>query len=149
MSAIGNFSTGENQLYYIKKPQTAKYDIYNATTGQYFEYDLDEEPTYYGDGKGYSADTYRIVKDGKMGMLKNDGSILYEAVYDEIDRSPYNQYLSDEMKESDDLIYGVIFATVKNGKVKAKKNAKGKKVEITAMATDGSGKKKSVTIKIR
>ena len=41
------------------------------------------------------------------------------------------------------------FATVKNGKVKAKKNAKGKKVKITAMATDGSGKKKSVTIKIR
>lgn len=108
VSAIGNFSTGENQLYYIKKPQTAKYDIYNATTGKYFEYDLDEEPTYYGDGKGYSADTYRIVKDGKMGMLKNDGSILYEAVYDEIDRSPYNQYLSDEMKESDDLIYGVM-----------------------------------------
>ena len=41
------------------------------------------------------------------------------------------------------------FATVKNGKVKARKNAKGKKVKITAMATDGSGKKKSVTIKIR
>lgn len=38
---------------------------------------------------------------------------------------------------------------MKNGKVKAKKNAKGKKVKITAMATDGSGKKKSVTIKIR
>lgn len=37
----------------------------------------------------------------------------------------------------------------KSGKVTAKKGAKGKKVKITAMATDGSGRKKTVTIKIR
>ncbi len=36
-----------------------------------------------------------------------------------------------------------------SGKVKALKAGKGKKVRITAMATDGSGKKKSVTIKIK
>ena len=41
------------------------------------------------------------------------------------------------------------YATVSSsGKVKALKAGKGKKVKITAMATDGSGKKKSVTIKI-
>lgn len=36
-----------------------------------------------------------------------------------------------------------------SGKVTALKAGKGKKVKITAMATDGSGKKKSVTIKIK
>lgn len=36
-----------------------------------------------------------------------------------------------------------------SGKVKALKAGKGKKVKITAMATDGSGKKKSITIKIK
>ena len=42
------------------------------------------------------------------------------------------------------------YATVNaSGKVKALKAGKGKKVKITAMATDGSGKKKSVTIKIK
>lgn len=42
------------------------------------------------------------------------------------------------------------YATVNSfGKVKAFKAGKGKKVKITAMATDGSGKKKSVTIKIK
>lgn len=42
------------------------------------------------------------------------------------------------------------YATVdKNGKVKAKKAGKGKKVTITAKATDGSGKKASVKIKIK
>lgn len=42
------------------------------------------------------------------------------------------------------------YATVSSsGKVKALKAGKGKKVKITAMATDGSGKKKSVTIKIK
>ena len=42
------------------------------------------------------------------------------------------------------------YATVdKNGKVKAKKAGRGKKVTITAKATDGSGKKASVKIKIK
>lgn len=42
------------------------------------------------------------------------------------------------------------YATVSSaGKVKALKAGKGKKVKITAMATDGSGKKKAVTIKIK
>ncbi len=42
------------------------------------------------------------------------------------------------------------YATVSSsGKVKALKAGKGKKVKITAMATDGSGKKKTVIIKIK
>lgn len=42
------------------------------------------------------------------------------------------------------------YATVNSkGKVTAKKAGKGKKVKITAKATDGSGKKKTVTIKIK
>ncbi len=42
------------------------------------------------------------------------------------------------------------YATVSSaGKVKALKAGKGKKVKITAAATDGSGKKKTVTIKIK
>lgn len=42
------------------------------------------------------------------------------------------------------------YATVsKDGKVKTMKTGKGRKVKITAMATDGSGKKKTVTIKIK
>lgn len=42
------------------------------------------------------------------------------------------------------------YATVNaSGKVKAKKPAKGKNVKITVMATDGSGKKKIIPIKIR
>ena len=41
------------------------------------------------------------------------------------------------------------YATVtSSGKVKAFKAGKGKKVKITAMATDGSGKKKTVTVQI-
>ncbi len=41
------------------------------------------------------------------------------------------------------------YATVtSSGKVKALKAGKGKRVKITAMATDGSGRKKTVTIKI-
>lgn len=42
------------------------------------------------------------------------------------------------------------YATVSSsGKVKAKKAGKRKKIKITAMATDGSGKKKTITIKIK
>lgn len=42
------------------------------------------------------------------------------------------------------------YATVNaSGKVKAAKSAKGKTVKITAMATDGSGKKKTIKIKIK
>ncbi|EOS67931.1 hypothetical protein C818_04096 [Lachnospiraceae bacterium MD308] len=42
------------------------------------------------------------------------------------------------------------YATVNSkGKVTAKKAGKGKKVKITAKATDGSGKKKTITIKIK
>lgn len=42
------------------------------------------------------------------------------------------------------------YATVNDkGVVKTKKAGKGKKVKITAMATDGSGKKSSITIKIK
>ena len=42
------------------------------------------------------------------------------------------------------------YATVNSkGKVTAKKAGKGKKVKITAVATDGSGKKSTVTIKIK
>ena len=42
------------------------------------------------------------------------------------------------------------YATVsKNGKVSAKKAGKGKTVTITAKATDGSGKKAKVNIKIK
>ena len=42
------------------------------------------------------------------------------------------------------------YATVSSsGKVKAKKAGKNKKIKITAMATDGTGKKKTVTIKIK
>ncbi len=41
------------------------------------------------------------------------------------------------------------YATVVNGNVKALKAGKGKRVKITAMATDGSGKKASKTIKIK
>ena len=44
VDAIWRLSYKGDRLYYIKKPQTQtpKYDIYNATTGKYFEYDLDE-----------------------------------------------------------------------------------------------------------
>lgn len=41
------------------------------------------------------------------------------------------------------------YATVKNGKVITKRAGRGKKVTITAMATDGSNKKKSVKITIK
>ena len=41
------------------------------------------------------------------------------------------------------------YATVSSGKVKALKAGKKKSVKITAMATDGSGKSKTVTIKIK
>ena len=37
----------------------------------------------------------------------------------------------------------------KDGKVKTMKTGKGRKVKITAMATDGSGKKKTVKIKMK
>ena len=40
-------------------------------------------------------------------------------------------------------------AVTSKGAVKTKKAGKGKKVKITAMATDGSNKKKTVTIKIK
>ena len=91
-----------------KKPQTQtpKYDIYNATTGKYFEYDLDEQPEPYRDGEGAVTDVYRFVKDGKVGMLKSDATILYEAEYDDIDRNAFNTDFSDEsIRESDDKFF--------------------------------------------
>ncbi len=42
-----------------------------------------------------------------------------------------------------------VAAVSKSGKVSAKPKMKGKKVKITALAADGSGKKKSITIKIQ
>lgn len=36
------------------------------------------------------TDVYRFVKDGKVGMLKSDATILYEAEYDDIDRNAFN-----------------------------------------------------------
>lgn len=76
VDAIWRLSYKGDRLYYIKKPQTQtpKYDIYNATTGKYFEYDLDEQPEPYRDGEGAVTDVYRFVKDGKVGMLKSDAT---------------------------------------------------------------------------
>lgn len=49
------------------------------------------------------TDVYRFVKDGKVGMLKSDATILYEAEYDDIDRNAFNTDFSDEsIRESDD-----------------------------------------------
>lgn len=42
-----------------------------------------------------------------------------------------------------------VAAVSSSGKVVAKPNTKGKKVKITALASDGSGKKKSITLKIK
>lgn len=108
VDAIWRLSYKGDRLYYIKKPQTQtpKYDIYNATTGKYFEYDLDEQPEPYRDGEGAVTDVYRFVKDGKVGMLKSDATILYEAEYDDIDRNAFNTDFSDEsIRESDDKFF--------------------------------------------
>ena len=52
------------------------------------------------------TDVYRFVKDGKVGMLKSDATILYEAEYDDIDRNAFNTDFSDEsIRESDDKFF--------------------------------------------
>ena len=60
VDAIWRLSYKGDRLYYIKKPQTQtpKYDIYNATTGKYFEYD----PVSYTHLRAHETDSYLVCR---------------------------------------------------------------------------------------
>ena len=104
------------------------------------------------DGSGVSA-TFKIkvmkgtvkkitIKGAKK-TLKVGKTMKLKAIVKTTKGNPVNKKL---MWTSSNTKYATVFSS---GKVKALKTGKGKKVKITAMATDGTGKKKVVTIKIK
>lgn len=58
-----------DQLYAVCNPETQSYDIYNAATGEYHDYRLDEVPSCFRNSKGDSAGVFRIVKNKKIGIM--------------------------------------------------------------------------------
>ena len=103
------------------------------------------------DGSGISASfKIKVMKDavkkvtvkGAKKTLKVGRTMKLKAVVKTTKGKPVNKKV---LWKSSNTKY----ATVSSGKVKALKAGKGKKVKITAMATDGTGKKKVVTIKIK
>ena len=104
------------------------------------------------DGSGVSA-TFKIkvmkgtvkkitIKGAKK-TLKVGKTMKLKAIVKTTKGNPVNKKL---MWTSSNTKYATVSSS---GKVKALKTGKGKKVKITAMATDGTGKKKVVTIKIK
>ena len=78
------------ELYLIRNPEnteTHKYDLYNATTDQYYPLAADTIYNYYSNANSYYVRngflTYR--KDNLYGLLKSDGSVLSDAEYTDID----------------------------------------------------------------
>lgn len=66
-------------LYLIYRPDTEKYDILNATTGKYYDHQIDD---------AWENDTYFPIieaeSNGKFGVINVQGEMMHEPIYDEI-----------------------------------------------------------------
>ena len=97
-----------DQLYAVCNPETQSYDIYNAATGEYHDYRLDEVPSCFRNSNGDSAGVFRIVKNKKIGIMAADGTLLYQAVYDDISNRSYESGFPDGSLDS--LPYSIFLA---------------------------------------
>lgn len=98
LSADGH---GENtsfpySIYSIKNPETGKYDLFNASTGEYYDYQLDEQAARLGE-------SIRIKKDGLYGLVDDKGELLYKAIYNDID--VYSSYDENQISYYDSGVY--------------------------------------------
>ena len=79
-------------LYLIYRPDTEKYDILNATTGEYYAHQIDDA---WEEGTHFSI--VKAENDGKFGVINNQGEMLHEPVYDEI--RVFDNYIWGYIKE--------------------------------------------------
>ena len=73
-------------IYKVKNPDTGKYDIYNANSGEYYEYGLDVvyncvDPY---DLYEYSRNVLMVQKDNKYGIINNKGKMIYTPAFNDI-----------------------------------------------------------------
>ena len=73
-------------LYLIYRPDTEKYDILNATTGEYYNHQIDNAWE-----AGTSLPILKAENDGKFGVINKRGEMIHEPVYDEI--QIYSDYI--------------------------------------------------------
>lgn len=66
-------------LYLIYRPDTEKYDMLNATTGEYYAHQID----YAWDDVTHFA-IVKAENDGKFGVINTQGEMIHEPIYDEI-----------------------------------------------------------------
>lgn len=89
LSLVFNYSPDTPYaVYKVKNPETGKYDVFNANTCEYFEYNADEILGFnrvYSDSTSYCRCLARIEIDGKYGILSNSGKVIYSPIYDGID----------------------------------------------------------------
>lgn len=78
-------------LYLIYRPDTEKYDMLNATTGEYYAHQIDNA---WGDGAHFPI--VKAENDGKFGVINNQGEMIHEPVYDEI--RVYENYITGYMR---------------------------------------------------
>ncbi|MGN1418886.1 MAG: leucine-rich repeat domain-containing protein, partial [Acutalibacteraceae bacterium] len=74
-------------IYEVYNPDTEKYDIYNASNGEYYEYGLDDicyDDTNVLRESEYCKKLTVIEKDGKYGIMDNKGVVLYAPEFSEI-----------------------------------------------------------------
>lgn len=66
-------------LYLIYRPDTEKYDMLNATTGEYYAHQID-----YAWEDGTHFPIVKAENDGKFGVINIQGEMIHEPIYDEI-----------------------------------------------------------------
>lgn len=66
-------------LYLIYRPDTEKYDLLNATTGEYYAHQIDHA---WEDGTHFPI--VKAENDGKFGVINIQGEMIHEPIYDEI-----------------------------------------------------------------
>ena len=79
-------------LYLIYRPDTGKYDLLNATTGEYYAHQIDdawEDETHFP--------ILKAENDGKFGVINIQGEMIHEPIYDEIRVS--DNYICGYIKE--------------------------------------------------
>ncbi len=112
-------------LFTVYNPETEKYDVYNASSGEYMDHGLDEQPStftsmsYENQRYDYFKSLIRVKKDSKYGVMDNKGKIIYRPIYDGIAhyknclvgtvRGVYDGYgytlLSKDGKSSQNTVY--------------------------------------------
>ncbi len=69
-------------VYKIQDPVSLKWDLYNAATGEFYPYQMDEIYEYWGGGRVWREHSIIVEKDGLQGLAAQDGKLLYEPYYE-------------------------------------------------------------------